>query len=142
MLLIETIDALISESMKAQDKVRLGALREIKTNLMKVKTSGEAYTEDAETKTLVKLVKQYKEAINECSSNKELVEQYSSELSVIQEFAPKEATDEDIINKVKEIVSNISSPSMKDMKNVMNMVKSVYPTADGGLISKTFRSLL
>lgn len=149
MLLIDSLNSLIATAMKSKENVRLNVLREIKSELMKIKTSGSAYTKDAETLALVKMVKRYKEAIdefNKANASKELINQYESELSIIQEFAPREATEDDIINKVNEIVNlmieNGINLSMKEMKTVMTEVKKVYPTADGGIISKTFRNRL
>lgn len=146
-MLIDGINGLIATAMKEKDGLRLNTLREIKTELTKVKTSGVQYTEALETDTLVKMVKRYKEAIKEFKeaangNSDDIIAQYENELCILKEFAPKEATDDDIANKVKEIVSTLTSPSMKDMKTVQSEVKAVYPSADGGLISKIFRSLI
>ena len=96
-MILDNINSLIPEAMKNQDKVRLNSLRGIKTELTKAKTSGEAYNEDVEKKILVKLVKQYTEAIKEFEANdaKELAESYKSELDIIKEFAPKEVTEDE-----------------------------------------------
>lgn len=145
-MIIDIINEKIPEAMKAKDSVRLNSLKEIKTALFKEKTSGKPYTDIVETQVLVKMVKQYNDAILEFKNNNanELAKQYSSELEIIKEFAPKEVSEEDIISKIEEVVTNLKNDgivlSMKDMKTVMTQVKTVYPTADGGLISKIFKS--
>lgn len=148
-MILDNVNSLIPEAMKNQDKVRLTALRGIKTELTKAKTSGAVYTEDIEKNILVKLVKQYTEAIREFEVHdaKELSESYKAELEIIKEFAPKEVTEDDIIKKVDEVAAFLSMElkrdlSIKDMRTVVAKVKEIYPTADGGLISKTFKTIL
>lgn len=150
-MLLDIINGLIVETTKSQDKVRLNAIKTIKTELMKDKTSGKPYTEDVELKTMSRLVKQYKEAISEFEKNggetaAELIKQYSDELNVIQEFAPKDATEDEIRAKIDELVDTLKSDgkeiSMKDMKFIQDGVKNVYPTADGKIISSIFRTKL
>lgn len=147
-MIIDTINGMIPEAMKAKDSVRLNSLKEIKTALIKEKTSGKPYTDDVETKVLVKMVKQYTDAIVEFKENNanDLADQYSAELAIIKEFAPKEVSEDDIINKINEVVDSLKSNgetlTMKHMKVIMDNVKSVYPTADGALISKIFRTKL
>lgn len=146
-MLIDGIDRLIALAMKGQDKVRLNAIRGIKAELMKAKTSGNEYTIGVEDSILSKMVKQFKDAIAEFEANSasELAEQYKAELEIIKEFAPKEVSVEDIEKKVTEIVTDLKSKgniSMKEMKIVMSAVKSVYPSADGKIISEKFKSLL
>lgn len=134
--------------MKSRDMVRLNALREIKDNLTKARTSGEAYTEEAETKAMIKLVKQYQNAIAEYEANNaiEMVKKFSADLEIIKEFAPKEVSKDDIIKKVNDVVddmiNNGISLSMKEMRNVMAEVKKEYPSADGGVISQAFKARL
>lgn len=150
-MLLDTINGLIVETTKSQDKVRLNAIKTIKTELMKDKTSGNPYTEDVELKTMSRLVKQYKEAISEFEKNggetaAELIKQYSGELNVIQEFAPKDATEDEIRAKIDELINTLKTEgkeiSMKDMKFIQDSVKNVYPTADGKIISSIFRTKL
>lgn len=150
-MLLDIINGLIVETTKSQDKVRLNAIKTIKTELMKDKTSGNPYTEDVELKTMSRLVKQYKEAISEFEKNggetaAELIKQYSGELNVIQEFAPKDATEDEIRAKIDELINTLKTEgkeiSMKDMKFIQDSVKNVYPTADGKIISSIFRTKL
>lgn len=145
-MIIDIINEKIPEAMKAKDSVRLNSLREIKTALFKEKTSGKPYTEQVETQVLIKMVKQYNDAILEFKNNnaQDLANQYSAELEIIKEFAPKEVSEEEIIAKIEDVINNLKDSgvvlSMKDMKTVMTQVKTAYPTADGGLISKIFKS--
>lgn len=144
-MLINTINGLIPSVMKERNAVRLNSLKMIKTELVKAKTSGEKYDEGVEQKLLTKMVKQYSDAIKEFEENNamELAEQYKQELAVIKEFAPQEASEEEIIAEVDKVIADMIErgvePHIKELKNVISAVKTKYPTADGTLISLNFR---
>lgn len=144
-MLIDTINGLIPSVMKERNAVRLNSLKMIKTELVKAKTSGEKYDEGVEQKLLTKMVKQYSDAIKEFEENNamELAEQYKQELAVIKEFAPQEASEEEIIAEVDKVIADMIErgvePHIKELKNVISAVKTKYPTADGTLISLNFR---
>lgn len=144
-MLIDTINGLIPSVMKERNAVRFNSLKMIKTELVKAKTSGEKYDEGVEQKLLTKMVKQYSDAIKEFEENNamELAEQYKQELAVIKEFAPQEASEEEIIAEVDKVIADMIErgvePHIKELKNVISAVKTKYPTADGTLISLNFR---
>lgn len=144
-MLIDTINGLIPSVMKERNAVRLNSLKMIKTELVKAKTSGEKYDEGVEQKLLTKMAKQYSDAIKEFEENNamELAEQYKQELAVIKEFAPQEASEEEIIAEVDKVIADMIErgvePHIKELKNVISAVKTRYPTADGTLISVNFR---
>ena len=94
MPLKDTIDAAIKQAMLAKDKVRLTALRSIKSQILLAETAegahGAALTPEAELKLLNKAAKQrrdaaaiYKEQFSSDLEGNEL-----AELGVIEEYLP------------------------------------------------------
>ena len=141
----EIIDKQIASAMKNGEQVKLTVWRSIKSEFVKFKTSasGNQLTDDKELQIINKMVIQRKESIEQFRSagRNELANAEEQEMSILLELLPKEATVEDINNAIKEYVETSieGTPSMKDMRNVMSFVKSKYPTADGGVVSKIFK---
>lgn len=141
----EIIDKQIASAMKNGEQVKLTVWRAIKSEFVKFKTSasGNQLTDDKELQIINKMVIQRKESIEQFRSagRNELANAEEQEMSILLELLPKEATVEDINNAIKEYVETSieGTPSMKDMRNVMSFVKSKYPTADGGVVSKIFK---
>lgn len=141
----EIIDKQIASAMKNGEQVKLTVWRAIKSEFVKFKTSasGNQLTDDKELQIINKMVIQRKESIEQFRSagRNELANAEEQEMNILLELLPKEATVEDINNAIKEYVETSieGTPSMKDMRNVMSFVKSKYPTADGGVVSKIFK---
>lgn len=88
-----------------------------------------------------KLVKSHKQNIDIYTKKNELQllkkEQY--ELDIINEFLPKEATKEDIINWLNENYPN--GFSMKEMGPIIGRVKKSFERSDGKMISEVVKSM-
>lgn len=141
----EITDKKIATAMKNGEQTMLTVWRAIKTEFTKFKTSaaGNVLTDEKELQIINKMVLQRKESIEQFrnAGREELAIAEENEMSILLELLPKEATEEDINNAIKEYVTTsiVGNPSMKDMRNIMSFVKSKYPTADGGTISKLFK---
>lgn len=141
----DNIDKLILEAAKSRDKVRLESLRAIKAAIVNFETAKNAkpLDEAAEVNLIKKLVemrledaKMYREA-----GRDDLAGVEEAQANVIKEFLPAEVTEEQVIEAVERIIkSGAIEPIKKNMKAIVNAVKEIYPTADGGLIFKTVSS--
>jgi uncharacterized protein YqeY len=134
--------------MIAKDKVRLTALRAIKSLILLEETkegfSGELSADD-EMKLLTKAAKQRKDSaeIYEKQGRADLLEVELAELAVIQEFLPKALTDEELTLAVQEIINVTGAIGPKDMGKVMGVAsKQLAGKADGKAISEKVKSLL
>ena len=134
--------------MKARDKVRLEALRNIKKVFIEAKTApGANDTLDDATamKILQKLVKQGEESadIYTKANRPELAEGEMAQVRVIKEFLPKPLSAEEVEAQVKAIIEQTGASSMKDMGKVMGLAtKQMAGKADGKEISSIVRKLL
>ena len=128
-------------------KERLGALKVIKSELVRANDNA-SYTisEDGETKVMLKLKSRHEESMEEYKKvgRDDLYEHEKAELDVINEFTPKQPTEEEIIEFTKSVIGEYlaSKPSdyaisMRDMGQVMPKVKAKYPNVDGNLVKKT-----
>ena len=144
-MLIDNIKGLIMQAMKEHDSVRVTALKSILNALQVEQKSGREYNENVETATVSKLVSQYAKAIDEFKQSNtdkanELAEQYSNELDVIKEFAPKEPTTDEIEAFVLSVVDGMEKPIQ--MKNVMGKAKEKYPFVNGKVLADIIKKHL
>lgn len=148
MSLFDKISADIKAAMLARDKVRLEALRGIKKEFLEAKTAkgsdGELH-DDAATKILVRMVKQRKESAEIFSQNNraELAEDELAQARVIEEYLPKQLSDEELTAALKAIIEKVGASSAKDMGKVMGTAtKELAGKAEGKAISAKVRELL
>ncbi len=135
-------------AMKAHDKVRLEALRNIKKNFIEAKTAPGANDElpdDKALKILAKLAKQGKDtaALYRQQNRPDLAEEEEAQANVIEEYMPKPLSDEEIEKEIKAIVEQTGASSMRDMGKVMGIAsKTLAGKADGKKISDIVKKLL
>ena len=137
-MLKDEINTLIMESMKAHNKIRTETLRLIKSELVKAEKSKD-YNE---TKVILKMIAAHKDSINQFKGRQDLIDKEQAELDIIQEFAPKEASVEEIKEYTLSIINNIPNISMKDMKQVLSTVQAKYPTANSKIVSDILKSYI
>ncbi len=148
MALFDQISKDIMAAMKAHDKVRLEALRNIKKNFIEAKTAPGANDElpdDKALKILAKLAKQGKDtaALYRQQNRPDLAEEEEAQANVIEEYMPKPLSDEEIEKEVKAIVEQTGASSMRDMGKVMGIAsKTLAGKADGKKISDIVKKLL
>lgn len=139
----------LKQAMLAKDTKKLAALRAIKAALLLEKTgkdvsSGEI-PESVEMKLLQKLVKQRKESaeIYEQQNRADLAEEENYQASIIEAYLPKQLSEDDLCQIIKEIISETGASSIKDMGKVMGMAtKKVAGRADNQTISLMVKKLL
>jgi uncharacterized protein YqeY len=142
------IEAQIKQAMLKKEKTRLTALRAIKALILLAETekgAKEELTKELELKLLTKAAKQRKDSfqIYKEQSREDLAEVESAELIVIEEFLPKQLTDDEVMAEVKEIIEETGASGPQDMGKVMGMAtKKLSGKADGKLISQLARQLL
>lgn len=147
-MLFDQISYDIKEAMKARDKVRLEALRNIKKVFIEAKTAPGANDtlEDAQAlKILQKLAKQGHDSADLYTSQNrpDLAEEEMAQVNVIESYLPKQMSEEEIEAVVKEIIAQTGAQSMKEMGKVMGIAsKQLAGKADGKKISEIVKKLL
>jgi len=148
MALKQRIETEIKSAMIAKNKVRLTALRAIKSLILLEETkegfSG-ALPEEEELKLLTKAAKQRKDSaeIYEKQNRADLLEVELAELAVIQEFLPKALSEEELTQAIQEIIGRIGASGPQDMGKVMGIAsKELAGKADGKAIADQVKTLL
>lgn len=138
----------IKTAMLARDKVRLEALRGIKKEFLEAKTAkggdGEL-SDDAALKILAKMVKQRKESasIYTEQNREDLAGEELAQAAIIEEYLPKQLSEEELTAALKEIIARVGATSAKEMGKVMGTAtKELAGKAEGKAISAKVRELL
>ena len=133
-------------SLKEGNKEITMVLRLILAEFQKEEISqGSDLNNNDELSLLQKMIKQRNDSIkqyNDAGRN-ELAEKEQKEIEIIQGFLPEQINEEEIIKLAKETISDLSANSMKDMGNVMKVLKDkTSGQADPATISKIVKGLL
>ncbi len=148
MSLKEKIDAAIKSAMLAKQQNRLLALRSIKSLILLEETKeggAAALSEDSEMKILNKAAKQRRDSLDiyKQQNREDLAEKEQAELSVIEEFLPKQLSPEELEVKIREFVAQVGAAGPADMGKVMGLAsKSLAGLSDGKSISETVKRVL
>ncbi|MDD2961697.1 MAG: GatB/YqeY domain-containing protein [Muribaculaceae bacterium] len=146
--LFDQISADIKTAMLAKDKVRLETLRGIKKEFLEAKTAKDSngeLTDDTALKILIKMAKQRKESerIFTEQNRPDLAVCEHDEALIIEEYLPKQMTDEELTAALKNIIASVGAGSPKDMGKVMGVAsKQLAGKADGRAISSKVKELL
>lgn len=146
--IFEKVSKDIIAAMKAKDKMRLEALRNVKKFFIEAKTApGANDTLDDATalKILSKLAKQGRDtaALYREQSRPDLAEEEEAQAAVIEEYLPKALSAEELEAEIKSIIAETGAAGMKDMGKVMGVAsKKLAGRADGKAISTLVKQLL
>ena len=143
---IEKIKEDMYIAMKSKDKIKSTILRSLLSNLKKIEIEKKEPIAEPEYLSIVKkMVKQLKESIDVYSQagRLELAEKEKSELSIIEAYLPKQFSEGEILELIKNIISEISAKNTSDIGKVMAIVmKKGGGKVDGGIANRIAKELL
>ena len=135
-------------AMKAKDSVRLASVRAIKTAITVAKTAPGAPSEltDGDIQKIIqKLVKQRKDSADQyiAAGRQELADNEIAEMEVMNEYLPKQLTEDEITVEVKKVIVETGASTMKDMGKVMGIInKRFVGQVDGKVVSIIVKNAL
>lgn len=148
MALMEDIASAMKAAMKGRDKLRLETLRTLRAGLLEKQVekrpSGGMTAED-EITVLNSALKKRKEAsvIYRQNGRDDLADQEEHELAIIQEYLPKQLSQNEIEKVISQTITAVGASGGKDFGKVMPVVmKELKGRADGRLVQETVRKLL
>ncbi|HBH87944.1 MAG TPA: glutamyl-tRNA amidotransferase [Syntrophaceae bacterium] len=131
---------------KSKDKIRLSAIRMIKTGIHNREIDlKRKMTESEFLQMLSSMVKQRKDSIDQFQKGgrEDLVEKEGAELKVIQEFMPAQMSEEDIDLEIQRTIQEVGAASIKDMGKVMKvLMPKLTGKADGKTIGDKVKEKL
>lgn len=148
MSLFEQVSKDIIAAMKAKEKVRLEALRNIKKYFIEAKTApgaNDTLADDAALKILAKLAKQGRDtaALYREQNRPDLAEEEEAQAAVIEGYLPQALTPAELEAALKAIIAEVGATGPRDMGKVMGVAtKQLAGRADGKAVSTLVKQLL
>ncbi|RZQ54713.1 glutamyl-tRNA amidotransferase [Pseudoalteromonas phenolica] len=134
------------ESMKAKDKVRLGAIRMVLAEIKQREIDNKTTLDDAGiTSVLVKLVKQRRDSYTQYkdAGRDDLAEIEANEIEALEAFLPQPLTEEEVIALIDAAIAESGAAGMQDMGKVMGLIKAkAEGKADLGKVSGLIKQRL
>jgi uncharacterized protein YqeY len=141
MSLLERLNHDMKQAMKNREKEKLSVIRMLKAALQNeaIKLGKNELAEDEELTVLSREVKQRKDSLQEFQNagREDLVEKIQTELTYVNEYMPKQLTEDELEQIVTETISEVNASSKADLGKVMSAIMpKVKGKADGSLVNK------
>ncbi|MGD0168270.1 MAG: GatB/YqeY domain-containing protein [Smithella sp.] len=131
---------------KSKDKVRLSAIRMLKTALHNKEIDLMRPLNESEVlQVLSSMIKQRKDSIEQFAKGgrTDLVEKEEAELKVVQEFMPAQMSEDEVDSLIKKAIEEAGAVSIKEMGKVMKiLMPKLTGTADGKMVSEKVKVFL
>ena len=130
------VNAALKQAMKDRDALRLSTLRLINAAIKDKDIEARGMGEDADGVSdeqvlaiLAKMTKQRQESARayEEGGRLDLAEQEQNEIAVIEEFLPRQLSEDEVAAAIEATVSETGAGSIRDMGRVMAALKAKYP---------------
>ncbi|MBA2869845.1 hypothetical protein HNQ85_000103 [Anoxybacillus calidus] len=141
MSLLERLNDDMKQAMKNKEKEKLSVIRMVKAALQNeaIKLGKSQLSEDEELTVLSRELKQRKDSLQEFENagRSDLVEKVKTEIQILELYMPKQLSEEEIVQLIKETIAEVGASSKADMGKVMGAIMpKVKGKADGSLVNK------
>lgn len=132
----------MKQAMKDRDKVKLGAIRFLRSQIKNYEIDHGEQDSAGVEKLIAKEVKQIKESITEYqkAGRDDLVEEEKAKLAVLEAYLPEQLSEEKIKEIVKEVIDGQENPQMGPV--IGQVMAKVGTRADGGSVSALVKEML
>lgn len=129
----------LKESMQAKDTLKKDTITMLRASILQVEKDGQKeLSEDDMLAIVAKEVKKRKESIGEYekAGREDIVNNLKREIEILEVYMPKQLSNEEIREIVKNAISETGAASVRDMGKVMQNVRTkTQARADGKLVS-------
>lgn len=135
-----------NNALKSGDQVRLSVLRLLRSAIHYQEVERRDKLDDEAVLTVIaKQVKQRRESIEEFNKGNrpDLAAKEQSELEILQEYLPPQASREDVESVVRQVIAETGASGRQDLPKVMPKAMAMLRgKADGRLVSQIVQELL
>jgi len=140
MSLFRKIESDLQDSLKKGNELHLSVLRMLKSDIMYEKNkTGKDLSEDKILETVLRAAKRRKESILEFdkAGRTDLSDKEKKELLIIEEYLPKQMTENEISVFVDDFISKNGKPQLSESGRFVGMImKDLKGRADGSLVKE------
>ena len=147
MALADDLSSALKDAMKAKDKPKLDAIRQIQTEIAKKKAEkGEEVNDDLVLGVISSYVKKMIKAVEEYQSlgdrGQEMAEKIQFEIDFLSTYLPEQLSDEEVEKIVDDVLSELGDVDISQMGRVIGAVMAKGDGIDGSLVSKIVQTKL
>ena len=147
MALIDELSAALKEAMKAKDKPKLDAIRQVQTEIAKKKSEkGEEATDELVLGVISSYVKKMTKAVEEYKSlgdrGIEMAEKIQFEIEFLSGWLPEQLSEEDVAKLVDEVLADLGEVDMSQLGRIIGAVMDKGEGIDGSVVSKLVKEKL
>ena len=147
MALFDELSAALKEAMKAKDKPKLDAIRQVHTEIAKKKSEkGEEATDELVLGVISSYVKKMTKAVEEYKSlgdrGIEMAEKIQFEIDFLSGWLPEQLSEEDVAKLVDEVLADLGEVDMSQMGRIIGAVMAKGEGIDGSVVSKLVKEKL
>ena len=147
MALIDDLSTSLKEAMKAKDKPKLDAIRQVQTEIAKKKSEkGEEATDELVLGVISSYVKKMAKAVDEYNSlgerGAEMAQKIQFEIDFLSQWLPEQLSEEDVEKLVDEVLTELGEVDMSQMGRIIGAVMAKGDGIDGSIVSRIVKEKL
>ena len=147
MAIADDLSSALKDAMKAKDKPKLDAIRQIQTEIAKKKAEkGEEVNDDLVLGVISSYVKKMIKAVEEYQSlgdrGQEMAEKIQFEIDFLRSYLPEQISEEEVEKIVDEVLSELGDVDISQMGRVIGAVMAKGDGIDGSVVSKIVKNKL
>lgn len=136
----------MKNAMKEKNNLRKNVVQMMRAAVLQVEKDKQIQVTDEQiVEIIAKEAKKRRDSITdyEKSGREDLLDQIRKEIAILEEYLPEQLSEEEIKQKLKELISETGATSMKDIGVVMKAAKEkLGASADGKTINEIAKKLL
>ncbi len=147
MALADDLSSALKDAMKAKDKPKLDAIRQIQTEIAKKKAEkGEEVNDDLVLGVISSYVKKMIKAVEEYQSlgdrGQEMADKIQFEINFLSTYLPEQLGEEEVEKIVDEVLSELGDIDISQMGRIIGAVMAKGDGIDGSIVSKIVKDKL
>ena len=108
----------LKESMKEKNVIRKNVVQMVRAAILQIEKDKKIEVSDSQiVEIIAKEAKKRKDALEDYqkSGREDLIEQMNQEIKILNEYLPKQLTEEELTQKMQEIITELGATSIKDI---------------------------
>ena len=136
----------LKESMKEKNVIRKNVVQMVRAAILQIEKDKKIEVSDSQiVEIIAKEAKKRKDALEDYqkSGREDLIEQMNQEIKILNEYLPKQLTEEELTQKMQEIITELGATYIKDIGAVMKKAKeTIGAAANGKAINEVAKKIL
>ena len=146
MALLSDIKQDLKQAMLEKNDLARDTIRMFLAEVQRFEIDSKEEADDSKALQIItKMIKQRNDSISQFrdGGRNDLAEKEEQEIEILSKYKPKQLSEQEVTEKVKEAIESSGASSMQDIGKVMGLLKSsLAGSADMGMVSKVVKEKL